>query len=109
MVRPSTKIPWDPHQHCPVCLYFYHFDAPIAALPCPSVVLLCLTFCLPCPACAAVAGGGAAADGCHGVDLDLDRGCAYYTCEATQQLNTRFGDLQHKIQDLEVRDVQQTS
>jgi DNA mismatch repair protein MSH5 len=35
--------------------------------------------------------------------IELDRGCAYYTCDGTQQLDSEFGDLQHKIQDLEVR------
>jgi hypothetical protein len=38
-------------------------------------------------------GGGQAGDG----------SCAYYYCECTQQLNSQYGDLQHKIQDLEVR------
>jgi hypothetical protein len=37
-------------------------------------------------------GGGQAGDG----------SCAYYYCECTQQLNSQYGDLQHKIQDLEV-------
>jgi hypothetical protein len=44
---------------------------------------------------------GAAAEDSSGVELD--RSCAYYTCDGTQQLNNEFGDLQHKIQDLEVR------
>lgn len=44
---------------------------------------------------------GAAAEDSSGVELD--RSCAFYTCDGTQQLNLEFGDLQHKIQDLEVR------
>jgi hypothetical protein len=47
------------------------------------------------------AAAAAAAQECAGVELD--RGCAYYTCDGTQQLDAQFGDLQHKIQDLEVR------
>jgi hypothetical protein len=38
-----------------------------------------------------------------GSGVNLDRSCAYYTCDGTQQLNAEFGDLQHKIQDLEVK------
>lgn len=51
--------------------------------------------------------GPAGADGTavaqDGGGVELDRGCAYYTCGGTQQLDAQFGDLQHKIQDLEVR------
>lgn len=42
--------------------------------------------------------GAAAAD----AGIELDRGCAYYTCDGTQQLDAEYGDLQRKIQDLEV-------
>lgn len=48
----------------------------------------------------AAAAAAAAAEDSSGVDLD--RSCAYYTCNVTQQLNASYGDLQHKIQDLEV-------
>lgn len=34
--------------------------------------------------------------------VELDRGCAYYTAECVQQLNAQYGDLQHRIADLEV-------
>jgi hypothetical protein len=43
----------------------------------------------------------AAAAACDAAGL-LDVGCAYYFADVTRQLNSRFGDLQHKIQDLEV-------
>lgn len=48
------------------------------------------------------ADGTAAAVAQDGGGVELDRGCAYYTCDGTQQLDAQFGDLQHKIQDLEV-------
>lgn len=51
-------------------------------------------------AAAGAAGAGAAEEN---AGVELDRGCAYYTCDTTRQLNTQYGDLQHKIQDLEVR------
>lgn len=44
--------------------------------------------------------GGAAAEDSG---VELDRGCAYYSSEGVQQLNAQYGDLQHRIQDLEVR------
>jgi len=46
--------------------------------------------------------GAAAAAAEDSSGVDLDRSCAYYTCHVTQQLNASYGDLQHKIQDLEV-------
>jgi hypothetical protein len=48
-------------------------------------------------ATAAAAAAGADLGGQAG-----DGSCAYYYCECTQQLNSQYGDLQHKIQDLEV-------
>ena len=56
---------------------------------------------------AGAAGDAAAAGAAEGSSgVELDRSCAYYTCDTTQQLNTHYGDLQHKIQDLEVRGQQ---
>ncbi len=49
------------------------------------------------------AGGAAAEDS----GIELDRSCAYYTSSGVQQLNAQYGDLQHKIQDLEVGSVPQ--
>lgn len=40
------------------------------------------------------------AAGVEGVQLDSC--CAYYHCDCTQQLNSQYGDMQYKIQDLEV-------
>ncbi|KAF6252313.1 muts domain V-domain-containing protein [Scenedesmus sp. NREL 46B-D3] len=48
------------------------------------------------PAAAAAAAGADLGGGLAG-----DGSCAYYYCECTQQLNSQYGDLQHKIQDLE--------
>ncbi|WIA22147.1 hypothetical protein OEZ85_004483 [Tetradesmus obliquus] len=48
--------------------------------------------------------GPAAAAAAAGADMGGQAGdgsCAYYYCECTQQLNSQYGDLQQKIQDLE--------
>ena len=34
-----------------------------------------------------------------------DGGGFYYRCERTRQLHTEFGDMLHRIHDLEVRDI----
>lgn len=47
--------------------------------------------------------GAAAAAAWGSSEVELDRSCAYYTCSCTQELNAEFGNLQHKISDLEVR------
>lgn len=61
----------------------------------------------PAGSAAAAAGGlgssAAAGDSTAACQAgQLDSSCAYYYSECTQQLNSQFGDLQHKIQDLEV-------
>lgn len=55
----------------------------------------------PPPPAGAEGGGDLAGVLDDGGGAPLDRAAAYYTCEATAALNVRYGDLQHKTQDLE--------
>lgn len=48
------------------------------------------------------AAANAACDSAADESGQLDSSCAYYYTDCTQQLTSQYGDLQHKIQDLEV-------